>query len=562
MLKNTLPERKGNFPEFRQGYPEFKSGSQFVEFGNMNALGFGGAGLQKYNIKTGATNDPATQATTLNKNITWFDMQTLPMDGILKQVKIYANIGGSCKIKIGRYNSNGLIDIEDISVTLVTGLNTFTYNKSFPAQSLIGVFCATTGGATIPYEDNNNAMGYSSTSGDLTGTDAAITSTPNYLRQIQIQTIIEVSSHVGYDYSIIFNKSKLPVLCLNNASSAWTIGAGYLTSTGTGLASWFDHYQTCNENTVRSVDFAFTGATDVFAFYTKPILGGLNVGEGTIISADIANNRLDIYATFAGMTSYTLPAIVQSFALTNLTLQTGIKYRLTLKKISRAFELIITDTTMSETQAFTYDNGTGITVGFGYGRTGFAALVGVINVYALTLSKVVKSPKFAIIGDSITEASNSYAEQACNLANKGIWSGDGGTFAISALRRVRHIFKHSHPKYVVVLIGANNTASDTETTNFQTDITLAYNEILKFNSIPLICCLTPSNEVERITRIATCNNFLIAQGWKLIRFDLAISLNNDGTTWNTALMVDSLHPNAAGHTLLLQRLQLDAPEIF
>ncbi len=46
MLKNTLPERKGNFPEFGQGYPEFKSGSQFVEFGNMNALGFGGNGVE------------------------------------------------------------------------------------------------------------------------------------------------------------------------------------------------------------------------------------------------------------------------------------------------------------------------------------------------------------------------------------------------------------------------------------------------------------------------------------------------------------------------------------
>jgi lysophospholipase L1-like esterase len=43
MSKNKLPERAGNFPEFKQGFPEFKSGSQFVEFGNMNALGFGGS---------------------------------------------------------------------------------------------------------------------------------------------------------------------------------------------------------------------------------------------------------------------------------------------------------------------------------------------------------------------------------------------------------------------------------------------------------------------------------------------------------------------------------------
>lgn len=43
MLKNILPEFKGNLPEFKQGFPEFKSGSEFAEFGNMNTLGFGGS---------------------------------------------------------------------------------------------------------------------------------------------------------------------------------------------------------------------------------------------------------------------------------------------------------------------------------------------------------------------------------------------------------------------------------------------------------------------------------------------------------------------------------------
>lgn len=63
MLKNILPEFKGNLPEFRQGFPEFKSGSEFAEFGNMNTLGFGGTNgipyksdLVQHLFKSGETN--------------------------------------------------------------------------------------------------------------------------------------------------------------------------------------------------------------------------------------------------------------------------------------------------------------------------------------------------------------------------------------------------------------------------------------------------------------------------------------------------------------------------
>jgi hypothetical protein len=75
MLKNTLPERKGNFPEFGQGYPEFKSGSQYVEFGNMNALGFGGSGfIPEFKAVLAATTVPMvnSEKVIFNKMMTRF----------------------------------------------------------------------------------------------------------------------------------------------------------------------------------------------------------------------------------------------------------------------------------------------------------------------------------------------------------------------------------------------------------------------------------------------------------------------------------------------------------
>jgi hypothetical protein len=75
MSKNKLPERAGNFPEFKQGFPEFKSGSQFVEFGNMNTLGFGGSGfIAEFKAVLAATTVPMvnSEKVIFNKMMTRF----------------------------------------------------------------------------------------------------------------------------------------------------------------------------------------------------------------------------------------------------------------------------------------------------------------------------------------------------------------------------------------------------------------------------------------------------------------------------------------------------------
>lgn len=529
---------------------------------NMNALGFGGAGITPFLVKLGTQGDPVTKATTLSANITWWVMHTVPTDGTLTEVKIYANTGGSCKLKIFRYNSVGLFDIETISLTLSTGLNTFTYNKSFPKNSALGFYIPASGGAVIPYEVLDVGAGTGSISGELSGNGTSMSSSFLYSNNIQMQFTVQLSSYNSYDTELTFNQAKLLGWCINNTPAPWTLGAGYLTSTGTGLASFFGHYQTFNEDNIRSADFEFTGANDIFSVQARPVLLGQNVDSGTILAADIANNRLILYGTWSGGTNNTLPSVVQNYAITNLTLTIGVRYRLHLELRNRSLYMIITDLSNNATQTFTHNSTVNYPAGLVYGRGEFAALAGVINVYSFRSVGTKKNFKSMIVGDSIVEWYNGFAKQACDISGRATYSGDGGTLTNNAYRRIRHIMRYSHPRYMVTFIGVNSTGSDTGVLYFEQDIVILYNECLNLNTIPIICCLTPTSDAAKNVRIQTMNQFLLAQGWKLVRFDIALSLNNDGVTFNPAVMEDAVHPNTAGHTLLLQRLQLDAPEIF
>ncbi|WP_313349391.1 SGNH/GDSL hydrolase family protein [Paracoccus sp. (in: a-proteobacteria)] len=47
-----------------------------------------------------------------------------------------------------------------------------------------------------------------------------------------------------------------------------------------------------------------------------------------------------------------------------------------------------------------------------------------------------------------------------------------------------------------------------------------------------------------------------------VRFDLAMSANNDGMNWNATYRLDSNHMNVAGHAAMLERLRIDCPEAF
>jgi hypothetical protein len=141
MLKNTLPERKGNFPEFGQGYPEFKTGSQFVEFGNMNALGFGG-GMSQWskNFIYAIEHDivsPTILTISQKKAIDTFVKKLLFLNSLesnlfrpdnislskLKEVKIY--VGGTSNSH--KYN---LVDPRDLDIAYRETYNggTFTHN--------------------------------------------------------------------------------------------------------------------------------------------------------------------------------------------------------------------------------------------------------------------------------------------------------------------------------------------------------------------------------------------------------------------------------------------------
>ena len=534
----------------------------------------------------GTLADPISAGSTVNKTTTWVQMQSLPVPTALREFTVYATATGSIKLKVfqpikgGGFNviSNQTLTIGSTGVTTFSVAGGTLTEVAMPANCLVGFHTPSSGGATVSFKSGESpaySAGYLAGSGDLSGNGVALTASAAYGNELQSQYVSTFTRGVDapgtYWIDEDFASTIAPAFGVNQATNAWSFAvAGQTTSAGTGLANFYDFYPTTNaDRCTFAVEFEFTAGADRFAIYRKPILGDASAAEGTIGEADLANNRLVMYATWAGSGTITLPAVASTLALTNLTLTTGVRYRLELTKTAKVNSLRIINTVTLAEQTLSVDNDPTNLSGLGYGRPGFANLAGSCTVKAAQFYPLVTHPRVLIFGDSITEGSGtdqetSYAQLVLDgLATPGAgwYSGDGGTTAANALRRIRHDLRLSVPRYVVVYIGANNATTAPLATAFETDIQAIYNTIVNAGATPVICTLTPNSDATQNGRVGTMNTFLLARGWTLARFDLALG-GVGGNTYNAALMADGVHPNTAGHALLAARLEADWPAIF
>lgn len=520
--------------------------------------------------------DPISAGSTINSANTWCPMQSLPVESTLKEVKIYCTGSGTVKIKVLQSIKGGSFNvISNQTVSVVSGLNTFsvlsgTLNEVvMPANSFVGL---NPSGSIISFKGSEAPLysaGYMAGTGDLSGNAVVLNSSAAYGNEIQAQFSAEFDRVSPGDYIIDedFAGTKLPSFAVNTTTAPWTFTAGKITNAGIGLVNFFDFFPTTNQDRCTwQVEFQFKAAGDRFSIFRKPVLGDASASEGTIIEADLDNNRLVVYQTWSG--GSTLPSVRSNNTLTNLTLSTGVWYRLELIKVAKVITFRITDTSTLISDTVIVDNAASDLCGLAYGRPGMAAIAGTVDVRSARLFASVVNPKTIILGDSITEGSGAsdstcYAQLSLDqMSGNGWYSGDGGTTAANVLRRLRHALRMCVPRYVVIYIGANNANSGAATTAFQTDIVNIYNTIVNAGATPVICTLTPNSDGTQNGRVQTMNTFLLAHGWRLSRFDLALSLGNDGVTYNAAMMADSVHPNVTGHALLKARLQSDWPEIF
>lgn len=535
----------------------------------------GGSDPSPITAVLGTIGDPISAGSTVNKTTTWFMSQSLPIASVLKEFKCYATATGTIKVKIAEPIKGGGFNIiyNQTFTCSAIGVNTFVIpDVDVPANSLVGFHTPSSGGATVSFRSDGAPSfypGYLAGTGDLSGNGVALNSI-SYSSELQAQYTVEYTRSSPGQYIIDenFAANVLPAYAINNGTNPWSFAGGVATSTGTGLASFLDWYPELEIDRITvSRNFPFTAAGQIRALYRKPFFGDASATDGTIGAADLDNNRLILYQTWTGGTNFTLPSISSTLVLSNLTLQTGVEYRLELKKTAKVTTLKIIRVSDGVSETLTSNNDPTVLSGLCYGRMGIADFGSVGPNYSVQMYADVVNPKSVWVGDSITEESgttsgNGYAQLCLNsLSGNGWFSGDGGTISLNALKRIRHILRISMPRYVALYIGANNSATAGDTTRFIGDVETAHDTVINYGADIIHYTITPNSDSTRNGRNITMNGQLLAKPWEFVRGDLELSLNNDGSTWDSSLIPDGVHPNTVGHQRLKNRTQSDQPQV-
>jgi lysophospholipase L1-like esterase len=191
---------------------------------------------------------------------------------------------------------------------------------------------------------------------------------------------------------------------------------------------------------------------------------------------------------------------------------------------------------------------------------------------------ITRKVDLVIYGDSITEPEGYWPKDIFNQAwtqllksmlnNNMITSGRGGTTINEINSRISNELPFIMPKYCMVTIGTNggNTASN---------LTSLVRYIKGLGIIPIlnnIPCYYHNGDATSHTSVnTTISSVRTAENVNGCRFNIATSINNDGSTTDTSMFWEEHpssggtyyhHPNISGSAAMLLQLQEDVPEIF
>lgn len=528
--------------------------------------------------KQGTAFDPANGGSNLDSSYTWVMPQSRPFPQKLKKFKIYCSTGGTIKLKLV-VPSNGGFTVTDLqTLTCSTGLSEFIAragtlnNLTIPAG---GMLAFKPGTAVVSYasEATELYMGYIRFTGDVSGSNQ-VPESYSYNHQIQAQFETEFSNDVELSNTIYSDDCSGNVVPNFGINTTWTFSGGNCLNAGTGLDDFLDLWPVTNGNDHSfKVQFQFTASGNRFAIYKKPILeyGIGSIDYGTILEADLNNNRLVFYEEWSGHVNYTLPSVLSTLTLTNLTLATGVVYELELAKDNKLTMGIITDTSTGDSQILYVENDPTNISGLAYGRCGMACLAGAagdIKVSDIKIDVIEANPRALIIGDSISEGTgcerNANFATLTNYNSKSVRiNAEGSSTLKNVTNRLRHELRFCKPKYVIIE-SVNNGASAGLVTEYAAQMPTLYQEIVNAGCIPIIMVPTPINnagqqankEINRAWLLANIDNA------SLCRTDLALSTGNDGFTFNAAVMSDLIHWATNGHAIAYSTLVSEFPDVF
>lgn len=547
--------------------------------------------------------DPPTSPQSVSANVGQFDPYMLP-GGRVKQIEVRADAAGKAYIAYSTLVDGGLKHEKVLSVTLAAGKNTliagthFPPNMVLPAGCVQGVYRPTSGGATVrwasanPADASNGERGplfyYRTTAQPVEGSTQAQTVTATAALLMLATTIETVNTpRKRRDKVVVITDETFdggasgtvpPTL---QQTGGWTITAGNAAS---GTAALQNHLKSviaanCHRRVGR-VWFEFGDASSHVAAFMDSTGSGT---VGSLCSADASADAFYARGRYAGSSSLT--SAVQTDTNPFATaLTTGRLYMIEMRREGRTLTYRMVDCVSGEESSFVIDATAAAnhslfqtTYGQFVGKFGVSAISGSVNVKRIRDVALVNKVRVAIFGDSIENANAAdwatgwVAQLEAELGVGAVWSAAiDGSNARETVQRLSSLLQFIKPEYAIFKNGTNedNTSNaDDSLARWKLRVGEFIDICTDEGVIPVIARVPPSTRIDdAITAGGTLqsnyNSHIASLGVRSIRFDLALSASNDGTTMNGSLFADDAHPNNAGQTAMYGRVKIDLPELF
>lgn len=180
----------------------------------------------------------------------------------------------------------------------------------------------------------------------------------------------------------------------------------------------------------------------------------------------------------------------------------------------------------------------------------------------VTAKNYIGECKAIIYGDSITygqatSISEAYSYKLASYLGNSFVSGMSAGTISQVLDRLDTENKSQIPNYTICCIGTNGGNTPDRLKTF-------IEKCLEINSTPILCTTPQLGDTIGVSStnaqiISVCEQY----GLIPVRFDIATSIgNNPNNGRNTDLFRDSVHPNAAGHLAMYNRIFIDYPELI
>lgn len=190
-----------------------------------------------------------------------------------------------------------------------------------------------------------------------------------------------------------------------------------------------------------------------------------------------------------------------------------------------------------------------------------------INGFVLKTS-FKRNPLIAVWGDSFIEGSSLASEEERYISflksslgyRKIVILGRGGESSTSLDKRYpKELEWFKRTKYALIAIGTNDSDFDVWKSNMTKYISMAE----KLHVKPIIVTITPRYDIAGRVPFMQMVNRWIREEYNGLYVDMNKAVTLDGERWIEGLLLaDKVHPSAAGHLAMFERIKMDAPFLF